>query len=61
NEDLARTWGHGPRKLLFVPLEHRDDADRVLGNNRLIVLEASGKALYTDRPLNLTLAPAAAR
>jgi 4-amino-4-deoxy-L-arabinose transferase-like glycosyltransferase len=50
--DLLSTWGIGPRKLLFVPLERRDALDRVLPVSRQLVLtETSGKALITDRPL----------
>ena len=45
-------WGTGPRKLLFVPLEKRDDVDRLLGNHTIILKETSGKALFTDRPLD---------
>ncbi len=53
NEDLLDHWGTGPRKLLFVPLERRDDLDRILPTTRQFVLaETSGKALITDRPLN---------
>ena len=52
--DLLEHWGTGPRKLLFVPLEKRDDLDRVLPVSRQLVLaETSGKALITDRPLDL--------
>jgi 4-amino-4-deoxy-L-arabinose transferase-like glycosyltransferase len=29
--ELLAQWGTGPRKLLFVPLERRKDADRLLG------------------------------
>ena len=51
--DLVRQWGTGPRKLLFVPLERRDDFDRLHLNARATLLqETSGKALYTDRPLD---------
>jgi len=50
--DLLTIWGKGPRKILFVPLENRDDADRLLGNNKILIKETSGKALFTDRPLN---------
>jgi 4-amino-4-deoxy-L-arabinose transferase-like glycosyltransferase len=50
--DLLRIWGHGQRKILFVPLEKRDDVDRLLGSNKILLKEASGKALYTDRPLD---------
>jgi 4-amino-4-deoxy-L-arabinose transferase-like glycosyltransferase len=53
NADLLATWGKGPRKLLFVPLERRDKLDVVLPVARQIVLaETSGKALITDRPLD---------
>jgi len=53
NPDLLSTWGTGPRKLLFVPLERRDAFDRILPASRQIVLtETSGKALITDRPLD---------
>jgi hypothetical protein len=51
-DDLLKVWGTGPRKLLFVPLEKRDDADRLLGNNKILLEETSGKALFTDRPLD---------
>ena len=50
--DLLTVWGHGQRKLLFVPLEKRDIVDRLLGSRKLLLKEASGKALYTDRPLD---------
>lgn len=50
-EQLRAQWGSGPRKLLFVPLEKRDDVDRLLGDHQILLLESSGKALVTDRPL----------
>jgi hypothetical protein len=50
--DLLAQWGHGPRKLLFVPLEQRDEVDQLLGNRQIILQQTSGKALITDRPLN---------
>jgi hypothetical protein len=49
---LSAQWGSGPRKLLFVPLERRDDVDRLLGPRQFLLQETSGKALLTDRPLN---------
>jgi 4-amino-4-deoxy-L-arabinose transferase-like glycosyltransferase len=52
NADLLKVWGTGDRKLLFVPLEKRDYVDQLLGNNKILLQETSGKALYTDRPLN---------
>ena len=51
--DLTQQWGTGPRKLLFVPLERRNDFDRLHLTARAVVLqETSGKVLYTDRPLD---------
>lgn len=54
HDDLLKTWGTGPRKILFVPLEKRDDVDRLLGDHKVLLAETSGKALYTDRPLDQT-------
>jgi hypothetical protein len=51
---LLAQWGTGPRKLLFVPLERRDDVDRLLGPRAILLQETSGKALLTDRPLDPT-------
>jgi 4-amino-4-deoxy-L-arabinose transferase-like glycosyltransferase len=50
--ELLAQWGAGPRKLLFVPLERRDDVDRLLGSRQVVLDETSGKALITDRPLD---------
>jgi 4-amino-4-deoxy-L-arabinose transferase-like glycosyltransferase len=52
SSDLLKVWGSGDRKLLFVPLEKRDDVDQLLGSNKVLLQETSGKALYTDRPLD---------
>jgi 4-amino-4-deoxy-L-arabinose transferase-like glycosyltransferase len=52
HEELLNGWGKGPRKILFVPLEKRDDVDQLLGSRKILLKEASGKALYTDRPLD---------
>jgi hypothetical protein len=54
HEDLVKNWGTGERKILFVPLEKRDDVDGLLGDNKVLLAETSGKALYTDRPLDQT-------
>ncbi len=51
-QDLTHTWGKGARKILFVPIEKRDEVDHLLGNNKLLLKESSGKVLYTDRPLD---------
>ena len=51
--DLLTQWGQGARKILFVPLEKRAEVDGLLPGSRKILLEeTSGKALYTDRPLD---------
>lgn len=52
HDDLLAEWGRGPRKVLFVPLEKRDDVDRILGPHQILLKETSGKALLTDRPLD---------
>jgi 4-amino-4-deoxy-L-arabinose transferase-like glycosyltransferase len=51
NQNLLDTWGKGPRKLMFVPLEKRDQVDALLGNRQYLLQELSGKALITDRPM----------
>lgn len=49
---LLAQWGHGVRKILFVPLEKRSEVDELLpGSRKFLLEETSGKALYTDRPL----------
>ncbi len=55
---LRTSWGHGSRKLLFVPLEHRADADHLLGTRAILLYQTAGKALFTDRPLLLSTSPA---
>ncbi len=51
--DLLAQWGHGERKILFIPLEKRDEAEHFLRGTRTFLLEeTSGKALLTDRPLD---------
>jgi 4-amino-4-deoxy-L-arabinose transferase-like glycosyltransferase len=52
SQDLLAQWGRGPRKILFVPLEKRDDVDKLLGPHQILLHETSGKALLTDRPLD---------
>jgi 4-amino-4-deoxy-L-arabinose transferase-like glycosyltransferase len=54
---LLAQWGSGPRKLLFVPLNRRDEVDRLLGPRAILLQETSGKALLTDRPLYIDSAP----
>ncbi len=52
HDELLKDWGTGQRKILFVPLEKRDEVDRLLGNKKIPLAETSGKALFTDRPLD---------
>jgi 4-amino-4-deoxy-L-arabinose transferase-like glycosyltransferase len=51
-QNLLDTWGSGKRKLLFVPIDKRAEVDRLLGTNKILIFERSGKALFTDRPLD---------
>ena len=52
-QQLLEDWGHGPSKILFVPAERRADIDHLLGPHLIVLAETSGKALLTDRPLEL--------
>jgi 4-amino-4-deoxy-L-arabinose transferase-like glycosyltransferase len=52
SQELADIWGKGERKILFVPIDKRDAVDHLLGDNKILLKESSGKALYTDRPLD---------
>jgi 4-amino-4-deoxy-L-arabinose transferase-like glycosyltransferase len=54
HQQLLAAWGTGPRKILFVPFELRDQVDHLLGSRKILITEASGKALFTDRPLDPT-------
>jgi hypothetical protein len=61
DEQFLKVWGAGNRKVLFVPLEQRDAVDKLLGDNKILIEETSGKALFTDRPLDPSHAPASTR
>ncbi|MBE7159529.1 MAG: glycosyl transferase, partial [Rhodospirillales bacterium] len=61
HEQMVKEWGKGERKFLFVPLEHRDDVDRLLGARQVVLAESSGKALVTDRPLQQRSTPGPGR
>lgn len=51
--ELIQEWGHGPRKILFVPLEYRDRVEQLLAPYHPVLLqETSGKVLLTDRALD---------
>jgi len=49
HDDLQNIWGTGERKILFVPLDRRDEVDRLLGSRKILIKETSGNALFTDR------------
>ena len=52
--ELLSEWGMGERKVLFVPLEERDQVDALLkGRPQVLLGETSGKALFTDRSLDV--------
>ncbi len=52
-EELLSEWGHGERKVMFVPLEKRDEVDVLLkGRPQIVLEELSGKAVVTDRALD---------
>jgi hypothetical protein len=52
SDDLAREWGHGPRKILFLPTwTSRQKAAALIGNRYYVLLESGGKLLLTDRLL----------
>ncbi len=51
--DLLWQWGEQRSVLLFVPAEDRARLDRILPpSRRVLVQETSGKALFTNHPLN---------
>jgi 4-amino-4-deoxy-L-arabinose transferase-like glycosyltransferase len=50
--ELLATWGNGPRKILFVPEERREDVAYLLGSHQIFIAETAGKVLITDRPLD---------
>jgi hypothetical protein len=51
---LLAGWGSGTRKIVFVPLESRAEFESLLGRNQIVIAESSGKALFTDRPLEVS-------
>jgi hypothetical protein len=52
NDQFLKIWASDQRKILFVPLEKRDAVDKLLGDHKIMLEETSGKALFTDRPLD---------
>jgi hypothetical protein len=56
--DLLQTWESGERKVLFIPQEERDTVDRLLrGRTEIVLYEASGKLMVTDRLLDKPAKP----
>jgi 4-amino-4-deoxy-L-arabinose transferase-like glycosyltransferase len=55
--DLLARWGTGERKFLFVPMEQRDAVDALFAArpdlHPVLLDETSGKALMTDRALDV--------
>jgi len=49
--ELLAHWGSGPRKILFIPIERRKDADTLLGPHQFLIQDEGNKELITDRPL----------
>jgi len=54
SRQLLAEWGAGRRKILFVPINKRDEVDALIGPRQVLLAESSGKALITDRPLAAT-------
>jgi hypothetical protein len=52
SDEMVREWGVGERKVLFVPMEKRDEVERLLGGRGILLMEMSDKALMTDRGLD---------
>ena len=53
SDEMLSGWGQGERKVLFVPLERRDEVDGLLrGRPEILLMEMSGKVLVTDRLLD---------
>jgi len=48
---LIRCYQASGIAFLFVPINKRDEVDRLLGTRQIPLAESSGKALITDRPL----------
>jgi 4-amino-4-deoxy-L-arabinose transferase-like glycosyltransferase len=60
SDQLRASWGHGPRRIVFVPIETRAKFDALNLAPRYTLAETSGKILVTDRPLTAA-APEPAR
>ncbi len=50
--EMQAQWGRGPRKILFIPIERRKDADAALGRHQVVIEDEGNKELITDRPLD---------
>ena len=47
---LQRAWNSGQRVFLFVPPHLRAQAEALLAPPRYLLVESSGKAIYSNRP-----------
>ena len=48
--DLLREWNSPTRVFLFVTPYARGRVDTILGANRYVIAEGSGKAVYSNQP-----------
>lgn len=48
--DLLRAWHSPTRVFLFVPREHRDEVHALPLHPKYVVIESSGKVIYSNRP-----------
>ena len=48
--DLLRKWNSSQRVFLFVPQQHRVHVDALIPTGKYVVVESSGKVIYSNRP-----------
>jgi 4-amino-4-deoxy-L-arabinose transferase-like glycosyltransferase len=49
DSDLLRTWNSNTRVFLFVPQQHRAHVDALIPTGKYVVVESSGKVIYSNR------------
>jgi 4-amino-4-deoxy-L-arabinose transferase-like glycosyltransferase len=49
-DDLLRAWNSSTRVFLFVPEQHRAHVDALIPTGKYVVVESSGKVIYSNRP-----------
>ena len=49
DSDLLRAWNSSQRVFLFVPEQHRTHVDALIPAGKYVVVESSGKVIYTNR------------